>query len=620
LLHSPLLASPFLAALNGFTSPSRGARPGTSRTTAPPGSEGMTTPSRPPRAPDHELDLSLISTPLGGSSPFAALQQQAGLATAAAQLGSTSVLGISAEEVQQMVDSMLVTCYGASPAAAAQRMFMGGSPHPAAAAAAAIAAGGTMGPDLMSLLCTENLEDAPRSASKRCAHRPSPNRGHVSPHLMASLNRMAGGARDKSSTPPEKKKVVQKLNFDSNPVSMLTTPAPNTPHPDSKAASTSSPSPLTMPGPIKLEAGEPETPPVDTASKRLSTGAAVQRQAVVPKAVMRTDLTGPAGALHSTTPPQQPKGGPAAAKTPQEPPAAHVSSSSKKVKASPAVATPVVQAAGGPAPAGPKRCNCKNSKCLKLYCDCFKTGTYCNGCMCRDCKNTEEHESIVKSTVEQIKQRNPDAFAHKIAGDAHKGKVQHRTGCNCKRSGCRKKYCECFQAGVMCGDSCKCANCKNQLDHPEVQAEMAQAGAASTLPPHLLLAAQGAIPPQGAVLPATSSPQLASPGAGTHVFTGMAGGALPGHTAQKFLDAFEPLQHPAAPAATASSKSKKRKSAHDMAMEAAQLVQAQVAAAMMGQAALAPAPAPAPASQPPASQPAPKRSRSKKQSAAVKTT
>ena len=28
----------------------------------------------------------------------------------------------------------------------------------------------------------------------------------------------------------------------------------------------------------------------------------------------------------------------------------------------------------------PKKCNCKNSKCLKLYCDCFSAGVMCDGC------------------------------------------------------------------------------------------------------------------------------------------------------------------------------------------------------------------------------------------------
>lgn len=33
--------------------------------------------------------------------------------------------------------------------------------------------------------------------------------------------------------------------------------------------------------------------------------------------------------------------------------------------------------------------------------------------------------------------------------------------CNCKKSNCLKKYCECFNSGVKCTSSCKCEECKN---------------------------------------------------------------------------------------------------------------------------------------------------------------
>ena len=39
-------------------------------------------------------------------------------------------------------------------------------------------------------------------------------------------------------------------------------------------------------------------------------------------------------------------------------------------------------------------CNCKKSRCLKLYCDCFRIQRYCNGsCNCNDCANLFETEN-----------------------------------------------------------------------------------------------------------------------------------------------------------------------------------------------------------------------------------
>lgn len=106
-------------------------------------------------------------------------------------------------------------------------------------------------------------------------------------------------------------------------------------------------------------------------------------------------------------------------------------------------------------------CCCKKSRCLKLYCDCFRVKSYCDGCFCTECANLPKFETERRSAIRSITDRNPAAFSQRIPGDPKAKETGHISGCHCKKSACLKKYCECFQANIPCTNRCRCRECRN---------------------------------------------------------------------------------------------------------------------------------------------------------------
>ncbi|KQJ85912.1 hypothetical protein BRADI_4g02410v3 [Brachypodium distachyon] len=112
---------------------------------------------------------------------------------------------------------------------------------------------------------------------------------------------------------------------------------------------------------------------------------------------------------------------------------------------------------------GCRTCSCKKSRCLKLYCVCFASGSHCSElCGCEPCYNKPIHGVPRNTPALPLKVVQTAEAGQDLAEQLIRSPMDLvRRKCTCKKSGCLKKYCDCYQGGAGCSINCRCDDCKN---------------------------------------------------------------------------------------------------------------------------------------------------------------
>ena len=110
------------------------------------------------------------------------------------------------------------------------------------------------------------------------------------------------------------------------------------------------------------------------------------------------------------------------------------------------------------------KCICSKTGCKKKYCACFSKGIFCDGCECKECKNRppQDVNNNSKSYNNILKRENIEKGNYSKTEISNSNQKQQRVICNCTKSNCMKKYCECYKQNLNCNSLCRCIECRNK--------------------------------------------------------------------------------------------------------------------------------------------------------------
>lgn len=108
-------------------------------------------------------------------------------------------------------------------------------------------------------------------------------------------------------------------------------------------------------------------------------------------------------------------------------------------------------------------CNCKNSSCVKMYCECFRESNSCRPhCKCKDCKNI--HNNDVQTRVPAAIRRQSNEMSTRIDRDRTSSELSTKSQLfRCRRPQCQEGHCNCRNNRLYCKSSYRRAKCSNNI-------------------------------------------------------------------------------------------------------------------------------------------------------------